>query len=66
MTEAMGLKTVIISTPMTMPAVKGGARNCQTDTPAARATTSSLLRVRRQNAIIVPNRMTKGMTCCAI
>src|SRR5258708_10517155 len=41
-------------------------RNCQTETPAARATTSSLLRVNRQNASIVPNNMPNGSTSCAI
>ena len=65
MTEAIGLKTVTSSTPMRNAPESGGARNCQAEMPAARATTSSLLRVRRQNAIIVPKRIAKGMTCCA-
>ena len=38
----------------------GGVRNCQTDTPAARATTNSILRDKLRNAIIDPNRTANG------
>jgi hypothetical protein len=58
------LKTVTASTPINMAKTIAGARNCQTETPAARATTSSLLRVRRQNAIIAPKRTAKGRISC--
>ena len=39
--------------------------NCQTETPAARATTSSSLRDRLRNAIIAPNSTAKGSACSA-
>ena len=41
----------------------GGTRKPQTDTPAARAITSSSLRVRLTKAAIVPNRTAKGRIC---
>ena len=53
-------------TPTSSATSTAGVRNCQTETPAARATTSSLLRVSRQNASIVPNRIANGMTSCAV
>ena len=43
----------------------GGAKICQTETPAARATTSSILRDRLRKAIIEPNRTAKGSACSA-
>ena len=43
----------------------GGVRNCQTDNPAARATTSSILRDRFRNAIIDPKRTANGKACSA-
>ena len=64
--EAIGLNTVTATTPTTSATSTAGIRNCQTETPAARATTSSLLRVNRQNASIVPNRIANGMTSCAV
>ena len=45
---------------MAAPNSTAGNRNCQAETPAARATTNSLERDSRQKAIIEPNRMTKG------
>ena len=41
------------------------SRICQTDTPAARATTSSSLRDRLRNAIIEPNSTANGNACSA-
>ena len=64
--EAIGLNTVTATTPTINATRIAGIRNCQTETPAARATTSSLLRVSRQNASIVPNRIANGMTSCAV
>ncbi len=66
MAEAIGLNTATIMMPITSAIATAGARNCHTETPAARATTSSLLRVIRQNAIMPPNRMANGMICCAM
>ena len=43
----------------------GGARICHTETPAARATTSSNLRDRLRNAIIEPNSTANGSACSA-
>ena len=45
--------------------MSGGARICQTETPAARATTSSILRDRLRKAIIEPNRTANGSACSA-
>ncbi len=39
--------------------------NCQAETPAARATTSSSFRERLRNEIIAPNRTAKGKACSA-
>ena len=64
--EAIGLNTVTATIPTSSATSTAGVRNCQTETPAARATTSSLLRVSRQNASIVPNRMANGITSCAV
>ncbi len=55
--------TPIAIRPRPSAAKAGGARNCQTETPAARATTSSSLRVRLMKAAIAPNRTTKGRIC---
>ena len=41
----------------------GGARNCQTETPEARATSSSSLRVRFKKTAIEPNSTQNGKTC---
>ena len=41
----------------------GGTRNCQTEIPDARATSSSSLRVRLRNTAIEPNRTQNGSTC---
>ena len=43
----------------------GGARICQTETPAARATTSSIFRERLRKAIIEPNSTANGSACSA-
>ncbi len=60
------MNTVTASTPARSATRIAGVRNCQTETPEARATTNSLLRVRRQKASIVPNRIANGMTSCAV
>ena len=54
------------NTPMRSITASGGVRNCQTDTPAARATTNSILRDKFRNAIIEPNRTANGRACSAI
>ena len=46
--------------------IRGGINICQTDTPAARATTSSIFRDKFRNAIIEPNRTANGNACSAI
>ena len=43
----------------------GGVKICHTETPAARATTSSIFRDRFRNAIIEPNRTANGKACSA-
>ena len=43
----------------------GGVKICQTDTPAALATTSSIFRDKLRNAIIEPNRTANGRACSA-
>ena len=53
------------NTPMSTITASGGVRNCQTDSPAARATTSSILRDKFRNAIIDPNRTANGKACSA-
>ena len=45
MADAMGLKMVIKKTPSTRAIAREGKRNCQAETPAARVTTSSCVRV---------------------
>ena len=44
---------------------RGGAKICQTETPAARATTSSIFRDRLRKAIIEPNSTANGSACSA-
>ena len=53
------------NTPMRVITASGGVRNCQTDSPAARATTNSILRDKFRNAIIDPNRTANGSACSA-
>ena len=53
------------NTPMRTITASGGVRNCQTDSPAARATTNSILRDKFRNAIIDPNRTANGNACSA-
>ena len=43
-----------------------GVRNCQTETPAARATINSWLRVMRDSAKMLPNSTANGVTCWAV
>jgi hypothetical protein len=43
--------------------ISGAARNCQADSPVARAITSSEERVRRQNATMPPSSTAKGRIC---
>ncbi len=45
---------------MTAAMTRAGPRNCHTETPAARATTSSWVRVRREMASIPPSSTVKG------
>ena len=44
---------------------RAGKANCQTETPAARVTTSSSLRDKARKAPIEPNMTAKGITCSA-
>ncbi len=52
--------------PSTTAATTAGSMNCQTLTPTARATISSLLRVRRQNAMMPLNRIANGVSASAV
>ena len=49
--------------PIAAATAMGGARNCHTEMPAARATTSSSLRESASSAAITPNSVAKGRTC---
>ena len=50
---------------MTSATISAGDRNRQTETPAARATTSSSRRERFKNAIIDPSSTANGKACSA-
>ena len=65
MADANGLKTVTTNTPISPAITSAGVRNCQTDTPAARVTISSLVLVRREKVQMPPNRAAKGSSFCA-
>ena len=54
---------MVATTPIASAMPSAGAMNCQTDMPAARATTSSSLRVRLMKAAMAPNSTAKGSTC---
>jgi hypothetical protein len=56
------LSTVTVNSATNRATLIAGRRNCHTDTPAARATTNSWLRVRRQKVAIPANSTVKGMT----
>ena len=62
--EAKGLTTATITTPIKNAITTTGRRNCHAETPAARVTTSSWLRVSRQKAAMPPNSTAKGTACC--
>ena len=61
----IGLKAATSPTPKINATTSGGARNCQIDTPAERATASSSRRDRLRNAAIAPISTTKGRACSA-
>src|SRR6516162_3388307 len=60
-----GLYAATEMIPMKTLTTSGGVRNCQTETPAARATTNSILRERLRKVIIDPNRTANGSACSA-
>ncbi len=60
------MNTVTLIAPSITAATTAGSMNCQTETPTARATTSSLLRVRRQNAMMPLNRIANGIRASAV
>ena len=64
--EATGLKMVTPKAPIARAITIAGVRNCQTETPAARATISSWLRVIRHKARMAPSRTAKGRTSSAV
>ena len=57
-----GLKTVTENNPIIKEVASRGVTNCQTDSPAARIMTSSLLLVSRQNTMIAAIRTMNGRT----
>ncbi len=58
-----GLSRVTETDPIERAMAIGGRINCQTETPAARATTSSSLWLRLRKVAIAPKRTQKGSTC---
>ena len=60
-----GCRALTTTIPIADAINSGGAMNCQTETPAARATTSSSLRDKLRNEIIAPNSTAKGSACSA-
>ncbi len=60
MTEESGLTTAVAAVPSSRAQATGADRNCQAETPAARATISSEERVSRQNAMMPPSSTAKG------
>ena len=66
MAAANGLNTVTLITPMAKAQATTGIRNCHTETPAARTTISSRLRLSFQNTSIDPKRTAKGVAFSAM
>ena len=62
-TAEIGLYSVVVTMPSSSAMATGGTRNCQTETPAALATTSSSFRVRLRKANMAPNSTEKGKIC---
>ena len=62
----IGLNTVIINMPRARANIRVGNRNCQTETPAARATTSSCVRVILANVQSPATSAANGNAFCAI
>ena len=60
-----GLINVIETIPSRMVIVNAGRMNCQAEIPAARATTASLARARRQKVSIAAKRVMNGNVVCA-
>ena len=60
MAAPSGLIAVTKKTPRNAAVRITGVRNCQIEIPEARATTSSLVRVSRQNVYMAPNRTANG------
>ena len=65
MAEDKGLTAPVAVAPSRMAQARGADRNCQADTPAARATISSDDRVSRQNARMPPSSTANGRICIA-
>ena len=65
-TDDSGLTAVVASMPNASAQSVGAVRNSQADTPAARATTSSDERVRRQKHSMPPSSIANGSTCVAM
>ena len=65
MAEANGLTAAVANAPSMIAHSSGADRKCHADTPAARATISSLDRVSRQNARIPPSKTANGRICIA-
>jgi len=65
-TAEIGLMMAVAMRPSSMAVSTGASRNCQAETPAARATFSSEERVSRQNAQIPPSSTPKGRICMEI
>ena len=63
MAEDSGERPAVAARPRPMALATGTLRNCQAETPAARATISSDDRVRRQNAMIPPTSTANGSIC---
>ena len=58
-----GLSKVTDAMPIITAMSTGGPRNCHTEMPEARATSSSSLRVRLRNTAMDPNSTQNGSTC---
>ena len=65
-TADTGLTAAVAKAPSATAHISGAARNCQADTPEARATISSEERVSRQNARMPPSSTANGRICMLI
>ena len=63
--DASGLTAPVATAPSRIAHISGADRKCHADTPAARATISSLDRVSRQNAMMPPSSTANGRICIA-